>query len=61
VRRLTPAQARYIRTFYGEQMLHQLEALERRGAPHDGAHHAPHHAPRHGPHHPPHDALLAGD
>ncbi len=30
VRRLTPAQARYIRTFYGEQMLHQLEVLERR-------------------------------
>ena len=33
VRRLTPAQARYIKTFYGEQMLHQLEVLERRGAP----------------------------
>ena len=30
VRRLTPAQARYIRTFYGEGMVHQLEALERR-------------------------------
>ena len=29
VRRLTPTQARYIRLFYGEQTLHQLEDLER--------------------------------
>lgn len=27
VRRLTPTQARYIRMFYGEETLHQLEAL----------------------------------
>ena len=25
VRRLTPTQAQYIRTFYGDEMLHQLE------------------------------------
>ncbi len=30
VRRLTPAQAKYIRLFYGAGMLHQLEALEQR-------------------------------
>ena len=30
VRRLTPAQSKYIRLFYGEEMLHQLELLERR-------------------------------
>jgi 5-methylcytosine-specific restriction endonuclease McrA len=30
VRRLTPIQASYIRTFYGDQVLHQLEALEQR-------------------------------
>ena len=29
VRRLTPTQARYIRLFYGEQTLHQLEELDR--------------------------------
>ncbi|GAC1656354.1 MAG: HNH endonuclease [Gemmatimonadaceae bacterium] len=29
VRRLTPTQARYIRLFYGEGVLHQLESLER--------------------------------
>jgi hypothetical protein len=29
VRRLTPIQARYIKTFYGDQVLHQIEALER--------------------------------
>ena len=28
VRRLTPIQARYIRTFYGDAVLHQIEALE---------------------------------
>lgn len=32
VRRLTPIQARYIRTFYGTGMLRQLESLERRAA-----------------------------
>jgi hypothetical protein len=32
VRRLTPIQARYIRTFYGDDVLHQLESLERRMA-----------------------------
>ena len=30
VRRLTPSQARYIRLFYGQDMLHQLEDLEHR-------------------------------
>jgi 5-methylcytosine-specific restriction endonuclease McrA len=30
VRRLTPTQARYIRLFYGEEVLHQLEHLEHR-------------------------------
>ncbi|MGH7664079.1 MAG: HNH endonuclease [Gemmatimonadaceae bacterium] len=30
VRRLTPTQARYIRLFYGEAVLHQLEDLEHR-------------------------------
>lgn len=37
VRRLTQTQARYIRTFYGDSMLQQLEALEHRtlgAAPH---------------------------
>jgi 5-methylcytosine-specific restriction endonuclease McrA len=42
VRRLTPAQAKYIRVFYGEQILHQIEALESRGG------HGPHRA--HGAH-----------
>jgi 5-methylcytosine-specific restriction endonuclease McrA len=40
VRRLTLTQARYIRTFYGETMLQQLEALEHRthrAHPHRGA------------------------
>ncbi|GAC1476735.1 MAG: HNH endonuclease [Gemmatimonadaceae bacterium] len=32
VRRLTPTQARYIRVFYGEGVLHQLEHLERHHA-----------------------------
>ena len=31
VRRLTPAQAKYIRMFYGANVLHQIEALEHRG------------------------------
>jgi hypothetical protein len=30
VRRLTTTQARYIKTFYGDTILHQLEALEHR-------------------------------
>jgi 5-methylcytosine-specific restriction endonuclease McrA len=30
VRRLTPIQAKYIRTFYGAEVLHQLEDLEHR-------------------------------
>ncbi len=30
VRRLTPAQAKYIRMFYGPDVLHQIEALESR-------------------------------
>jgi 5-methylcytosine-specific restriction endonuclease McrA len=30
VRRLTPAQAKYIRLFYGEETLHQLQVLEHR-------------------------------
>ncbi len=47
VRRLTPAQARYIRTFYGEQMLHQLEVLERRGHHAAHGHHGPHGAHGH--------------
>ena len=29
VRRLTPIQARYIRVFYGQEMLEQLEELDR--------------------------------
>ena len=28
VRRLTPTQARYIKPFYGSEVLHQLEELE---------------------------------
>ena len=39
VRRLTPIQARYIRTFYGDQVLHQLEALEQRHPELHGKHH----------------------
>jgi hypothetical protein len=41
VRRLTQTQARYIRTFYGDSILHQLEALEHRAHPHRG--HGPQH------------------
>jgi 5-methylcytosine-specific restriction endonuclease McrA len=41
VRRLTHTQARYIRTFYGETMLAQLEALEHR------AHHSHQHQHQH--------------
>ena len=54
VRRLTPAQSKYIRVFYGEQILHQIEALEARGGAHGahGAHaaHKPHGAHGHGSH-----------
>jgi hypothetical protein len=32
VRKLTPIQAHYIRTFYGDAVLHQLERLEHRAA-----------------------------
>ena len=64
VRRLTPAQSKYIRFFYGEQTLHQVEALEGRGhshAPHPpsgkGAHkhhgHSHGHAHGHHGHHAP--------
>ncbi len=49
VRRLTPAQAKYIRTFYGAEVVHQLEELENRSRQH-------HPAPMPGP-----AALLAGD
>ena len=38
VRRLTPTQARYIRTFYGDDLLHQLELLEHRGLAAQAAH-----------------------
>lgn len=43
VRRLTPIQARYIRFFYGEATLHQLEELEAR-SPHRAHGHAHSHA-----------------
>ena len=44
VRRLTPTQARYIRLFYGDAVLRQLEALEHRGHGHAHAHgHSGHH------------------
>jgi 5-methylcytosine-specific restriction endonuclease McrA len=66
VRRLTPIQAKYIRTFYGAEVLHQLEDLEHRtrhlggggqraggGAEHreHGEHHAPHQAAKPHGHH----------
>ena len=34
VRRLTPTQAKYIRLFYGADVLHQIESLEHRGQAH---------------------------
>ena len=43
VRRLTPTQARYIRLFYGDAVLRQLEALEHRGHGHAHAHGGHHH------------------
>jgi 5-methylcytosine-specific restriction endonuclease McrA len=36
VRRLTPTQARYIKLFYGDETLHQLEELEHRTQHHPG-------------------------
>ena len=39
VRRLTPTQSRYIKTFYGGEVLHHLEQLEHRQP--RGAHHRP--------------------
>jgi 5-methylcytosine-specific restriction endonuclease McrA len=58
VRRLTPIQAKYIRTFYGAEVLHQLEDLENRtrhlaASGHRGANSAEHHEAReHRPEHP---------
>ena len=43
VRRLTPTQARYIRLFYGDAVLRQLEALEHRGHGHAHGHGGHHH------------------
>jgi 5-methylcytosine-specific restriction endonuclease McrA len=34
VRRLTPTQAKYIKMFYGAEVLHQIEALEGKGLAH---------------------------
>jgi len=56
VRRLTPIQARYIRFFYGEATLHQLEELEARTHPqlaHPQSHHHNHHHHHHQHHHHP--------
>ena len=39
VRRLTPIQAKYIKVFYGPEMLHQVERLERRSHHHQQQHH----------------------
>jgi 5-methylcytosine-specific restriction endonuclease McrA len=49
VRRLTPTQARYIKTFYGDEVLHQIELLEHRGhaAAQASAAHAHGHGHRH--------------
>ena len=57
VRRLTPIQAKYIRTFYGAEVLHQLEDLENRtrhlaAGAHRAAGNAEHHEGRdHRPEH----------
>jgi 5-methylcytosine-specific restriction endonuclease McrA len=63
VRRLTPAQSKYIRLFYGEETLHQLEMIEHRSRHPSGAvrptpgtdakveHHEPHRGAHHGGHH----------
>jgi 5-methylcytosine-specific restriction endonuclease McrA len=59
VRRLTPIQAKYIRTFYGAEVLHQLEDLEHRArrdlheARETGSHESAHERREH-PAHPPH-------
>ena len=37
VRRLTPIQSRYIKLFYGDEVLHQLEELEHRHHPAAGS------------------------
>ena len=50
VRRLTPTQARYIKTLYGDEVLHQIELLEHRGhaaAQASAAHSHAHHSPKH--------------
>ena len=50
VRRLTPTQARHIKTFYGDEVLHQIELLEHRGhaaAQASAAHSHAHHGPKH--------------
>ena len=57
VRRLTPIQAQYIRVFYGEATLRQLEEIERattRAAAHAHGHRLPHapHAAHAAPHSP---------
>ena len=63
VRRLTPTQSKYIRLFYGEETLHQLEMIEHRARhpsvaprPTTGSeakveHHEPHRGGHHGGHH----------
>ena len=63
VRRLTPTQSKYIRLFYGEETLHQLEMIEHRSRHpsiglrptpgHDAKleHHEPHRGSHHGGHH----------
>jgi hypothetical protein len=43
VRRLTAIQAKYIKTFYGDHVLHQLEALEQRFPDPAPAHREPRH------------------
>ncbi len=59
VRRLTPIQAKYIRTFYGAEVLHQLEDLEHRTRrdlheARESAGHEPAHERRDHTTHPPH-------
>ncbi len=59
VRRLTPIQAKYIRTFYGAEVLHQLEDLEHRARrdlheSRDSGIHEPAHERRDHTAHPPH-------
>src|ERR687895_807670 len=59
VRRLTPIQAKYIRTFYGAEVLHQLEDLEHRARrdlheSRESASHEPGNERREHPTHAPH-------